>query len=523
LFPALVADRAREFPDRVFLEEVGGKSWTYSEYHDFALRWAEALRRVGVTAGDRVVTMLSPSAAASCAWLGISWLRAIEVPCNTAFRGRMLGYLVDNSGAETIVIEDRFLDRLSEVADDLKTVRTVVVLGADHGAVVLPCQPVEEADFFAGLGPAEDLVPPEHSDICAMLYTSGTTGPSKGVLLPWGQLYQQVVNFDLDDHDCIYLPFPMHHITGRTPLHVMAISNGRIVVRERFETAAFWEDIDRYGCTVAIMMGPMLPFVWQQEPRDDDADHPLEKVWTVPLVPYVDEFKERFGGVRVSTFFGSTEQGPAIFMRDASSALWKSCGRLREGFPGYEVRVVDEHDYEVGPGEVGEVIVRSSEPWTMSTGYFEMPEKTAEAWRNGWYHTGDAFMYDEDGNYYFVDRAKDCIRRRGENISSFEVEFEVNAHPAVSESAAIGVPSDVTEEEVKVVVVCKPGAELTPEELMEFLIPRMPRFMVPRYVEFVDDLPKTEATLRVKKYQLRENALNEKTWDRQLANVEVPK
>jgi crotonobetaine/carnitine-CoA ligase len=341
-------------------------------------------------------------------------------------------------------------------------------------------------------------------------------------MCPWGQLYQQAIHFDLTDGDAFYMPFPMHHITGRTPLYVMALVNGRAVIRERFDTAAFWPDIEHYRCTVGVLMGPMTAFLWQQEPRDDDALHPLEKVWMVPLVPYIDEFKARFG-VRISTFFGSTEQGPVLYTRDASSAMWKSCGRLREGFPGCDIRVVDHDDYEVGPGEVGELILRTSEPWTMIAGYFGMPDKTAEAWRNGWFHTGDAFTYDAEGNFYFVDRAKDCIRRRGENISSFEVEAEVDAHPLVVESAAIGVPSELGEEDVKVVVVTQPDATLTPEALIEFLVPRMPRFMVPRYVEFVPELEKTEATLRVKKYLLRENALNDNTWDRDATNIALPK
>src|SRR4051794_37481079 len=234
--PALISERAREFPERVFIEEVGGASLTYAEYNDGILRWASALRRVGVGAGDRVVTMLSPSATASSVWLGMSWLRAIEVPCNTAFRGRMLGYLIVNSEAETVVIEDQYLDRLVEVVDDLKRVRTVVVVGAGHGDVDVPCRVVEEAEFFAGIEPALGLSEPEHSDICALLYTSGTTGPSKGVMCPWGQLYQQAIHFDLTEHDAFYMPFPMHHITGRTPLYVMALVNGRAVVRERFDT-----------------------------------------------------------------------------------------------------------------------------------------------------------------------------------------------------------------------------------------------------------------------------------------------
>ena len=159
----------------------------------------------------------------------------------------------------------------------------------------------------------------------------------------------------------------------------------------------------------------------------------------------------------------------------------------------------------------------------MNIGYYGMPEKTAESWRNGWFHTGDGFKVDADGNFFFVDRLKDAIRRRGENISSFEVEGYVNEHPDVAETAAIGVPSELGEDEVKVLVVRKPESSLSERELVEYLIPKMPRFMVPRYIEFVDGLPKTEATSRTQKVKLRENAINDSTWDREAAGVKLPK
>jgi crotonobetaine/carnitine-CoA ligase len=197
-----------------------------------------------------------------------------------------------------------------------------------------------------------------------------------------------------------------------------------------------------------------------------------------------------------------------------------SCGKPR---PGYEARIVDEHDYEVGVGEVGELMVRTEQPWWMNAGYWNMPEKTAEAWRNGWFHTGDGFRRDEEGNYYFVDRTKDALRRRGENVSSFEVEAIVNEHPDVAETAAIAADMELGEQEIKICVIRRQGADLTPEALIEFLIPRMPRFMVPRFVEFVDEFPRTEATMRVQKVKLRAEALNDRTWDREAAGIVVPK
>jgi crotonobetaine/carnitine-CoA ligase len=201
----------------------------------------------------------------------------------------------------------------------------------------------------------------------------------------------------------------------------------------------------------------------------------------------------------------------------------RTCGRRREGSPGYEVRIVDEHDEDVPVGTIGELVVRSREPWVMNSGYWNLPELTGAAWRNGWFHTGDAFREDEDGWLYFVDRKKDALRRRGENISSFEVEAGISAHPAVAEVAVIGVPSEYVEDEVKAVVVLHQGQALTEQELVEWLVPRMPRFMIPRYVEFVDALPKTDGTFRVRKVELRETLVTAATWDREAAGVVIPK
>jgi carnitine-CoA ligase len=528
LLPVLIAKRAQEQPSRIVVEEVGGPSLSYAEYHDAILRWATAYRRVGVAAGDRIVTMLPSSAAASCAWLGLTWLRAIEAPCNLAYRGRMLEYLIRDSEARIVVIADRFLDRVAEVAGELKTLEAIVVIGSEHDDFDMPCRVISEEEFFAGVDVADDFPTPQPYDICALFYTSGTTGNSKGVLTPWAQMYAQATGYvpleDFGEDDSWYMPYPMNHVGGKTPMYAISLVNGRVVIRDAFDTSSFWTDIDQYGCTSTALLGAMPAFLWQQEPRDDDADHALKNVWMAPLVPYLDEFKARFG-VRVTTSYGSVEHSVPIHAGgwNTSSRTWKSCGKLRPGFPGYEARVVDEHDYEVGPGEVGELIVRTSEPWTMNAGYLGMPEKTGEVWKNGWFHTGDAFTYDRAGNFFFVDRARDCIRRRGENISSFEVEAETNAHPLVAESAAIGVPSEFGEEEIKVLVVTIPDAVLTPEDLIRFLIPRMPRFMVPRYVEFVPELAKTEATFRIKKYLLREDPTNDATWDREVAGIEIPK
>jgi crotonobetaine/carnitine-CoA ligase len=261
----------------------------------------------------------------------------------------------------------------------------------------------------------------------------------------------------------------------------------------------------------------MSAFLWSQPASSDDAKNPLKRAVMLPVVPHYREFEQRFG-LKLTTCYAMTEVGPPF------SANWNitdplSCGTLRDG---YEVRIVDDHDFEVPVGEVGQLVVRHRQPWVLCQGYFDMPDRTAEAWRNGWFHTGDGFRKDAEGRYYFVDRIKDAIRRRGENISSFEVEGLVSSHAGVAECAAIPVPSEWGEDEVKVCVV--PSDEtLTEEQLVRDLIPVMPRFMLPRFVELVDHLPKTDATMRVKKHLLREKPLNDRTWDREAAGVDVPK
>ncbi|MDY7101750.1 MAG: AMP-binding protein [Actinomycetota bacterium] len=520
MLPHLIARRAAEQPDRTFLIDVAGGTRTWSQLHDNALRWAGALAELGIEPGDTVLSMQPTCFTPIESWIGIAWLRAIEVPVNTAYRGRMLSYLIENSQAEVMVCAARYLDRLVEVADDIAgRIRKLVVLEADGplgdlSAVADEVMTAEE--LFARSAPASDLAGPEPWDIACIIYTSGTTGPSKGVLQPWAQVHAgaSLMLPEADEHDVYYSPFPLFHVSGKGPIYFEAMVGGTVVLREQFDTGAFWKDIISHGCTSTLLLESMAQFVQSQPPQPGDADTPLQNVLMVPLVADIDAFRERFG-VQVSTVFNMSEISCPIVSDGYELVNSRSCGRVRDG---YHVRVVDEHDRPVAPGVLGELVVRSDEPWTLMAGYWAMPEKTVEAWRNQWLHTGDGFTYDEDGNFYFVDRRKDAIRRRGENISSFEVESEVNTHPAVSESAAIAVPSEFGEDEVKIVIVCRDGMTLDPAELVEYLRPRMPRFMIPRYIEVVDALPKTP-TEKVRKAALRESGVNEHTWDRQAATT----
>jgi carnitine-CoA ligase len=346
------------------------------------------------------------------------------------------------------------------------------------------------------------------------------------VLVPWAELCEgpraMPENF-ITEGGAYYTVYPAFHLSGKVGLYTSAFYAARLIIRETFSPADFWNDVREHDVHSMGLLGPMAAMLLMMPEQPDDADNPVDNVMMGPIIPNIEEFQRRFGIQNIGTGYGMTEIGFPLASGGYDLPNPKTCGRRREGYPGYEVKVVDEHDQEVGPNEVGELVVRSYEPWVMNAGYWGMPDKTAEAWRNGWFHTGDGFMYDEDGNFYFVDRMKDALRRRGENISSFEVEAGINQHPAVQETAVIAVPSELGEDEVKAVCVVAQGQSVTPEELIEFLAPRMPRFMIPRYLEFVDALPKTDATFRVRKVELRENALNENTWDREKAGIKLPK
>jgi crotonobetaine/carnitine-CoA ligase len=523
VLPHLIARRADATPDRAAMKDVAGRVMTYAELSAEQLRWAAALRRLGVEPGENVVTMVPNSFESYLVWLGLAWLRAVEVPTNNGYLGEMLRYLISNSEARTAVIAHRFLDRLAAVAPELERLDTVVVPDADEsfpdcGGIRL----VGASEFFGGAEPAVDLAGPAYHDICSMIYTSGTTGPSKGVLVPWAELFEfvRILPSDFVEEDgAYYTMYPAYHISGKSSLYVAARAHGHIVLRETFSLGEFWDDIRRFDVRAAGLVGPMAGLLLLAPEQPDDADNPLDRIYVGPIIPQIEQFMQRFGVTKVGTGFGMTEIGAPIVSSGFSLANYQSCGRARTGPPHYEVRVVDELDEDVGPNRVGELVVRAGEPWVLCAGYYNMPEKTAEAWRNGWFHTGDGFRYDEEGNFYFVDRLKDAIRRRGENVSSFEVEALVNQHPQVAESAAVAVPAEIGEDEIKVCVVVRPGEELAPEELIAFLEQRMPRFMIPRFVEVIDALPKTQATMRTRKIELREDARNARTWDREAAGI----
>lgn len=496
-------------PDKIFAVFDSEESWTYAQTRSAAEQFAGALQAVGVQQGDTVISWLPNGAEALQVWFGCNWMGAIYVPLNTAYRGSLLQHVVTNAHARVMIVHRALVDRLDDI--DLGTVEILVVVGDEPTPGHMSLR-----EFLAQAVEPTLTRPVEPWDTQYIIFTSGTTGPSKGVLIPYLQnYYTGAIAYEgiLDSTDRFLVNLPLFHVGGTGLSSCMLAYGGSIAVVEYFRTDAFWKEIRKMDVTSVILLGAMTPFLLKAPPSPADLDHPLRMALIVPLGEDSQTIAERFG-VDIYTTFNMTEISSPI-MSGKNPDRVGVAGKARAGV---ELRIVDENDCELPVGTVGELIVRTDTPWAMNAGYNRNPDATAEAWRNGWFHTGDAFRCDEEGYYYFVDRIKDAIRRRGENISSFEVEAEVQLHPAIREVAAIGVPSDAGEDEVMIVVAITDESAFDPAELVESLRHRMPHFMVPRYVRVVPELPKTP-TQKIQKHLLKQVGLTDDTWDREAAGI----
>ena len=499
--------RSKEKPHQVFLIEQDGREWTFAKLHGEVVRTANALRTLGVEQDDFVLSWLPNGIDALLVWFAVNYLGAVYVPINTAYRGRLLEQVLANSGARLMVAHAGLLPRLADIGT--AKLEQVVALGnGDAGFTALPMLPA------SALTSANDTPPPLGRkigpwDTQSIIYTSGTTGPSKGVLSTYAHLFAIGETYPvLSERDRYLVNLPLFHVAGTAWTYAMLAHSGSVVLVESFRTDEFWSIVRRTRSTATQLLGVMAQFLLKQPPSPSDRNHTLKSALVIPLAEDNHEFAGRFG-VDVFTMYNMTEM-PVPIVSGINPPNPRSCGKAR---PGIEVRIVDENDCEVAPGQTGELIVRSQTPWTISHGYHNHPEATARTWRNGWFHTGDAFRSDDNGDFYFVDRIKDAIRRRGENISSFEVETAVCEFPAVKEAAAVGVPSPFGEEEILIVVTPAPGRIVVPADLVRFLQQRLAHFMVPKYVRIIPELPKTP-TQKVQKMVLRDAGITSDTWDR---------
>lgn len=526
--PDVLAHRASTHGDRIYLDVPHeGVALTYREVHERARRVARGLL-ASAAPGDRVLVMAPNCSAYVLTWLATSLAGMVEVPVNTAYHGTFLEHQAAVTRPRIAVIAADHAARFVDSAEHCRSIDVFYLIG-DHedrgraaralraaGWRAEPWERLEEA----GTGTLPAVSP---RDLASIFFTSGTTGPSKGVMMCQAQTYffsdQCVALTRLTDRDAYLTVGPLFHSNARYLVAFPAlIAGARFVLRPRFSASRWAGWVRDSGVTVTNLLGVMMDFVWKQPPRDDDADNDLRCVFSAPTAwSILDGFAKRFGVEAFVEVFGLTETSLPIMTPYGQSRPEGSAGLLVDRY--FDVDLVDpETDEPVPPGAVGELVVRPRLPWIVTQGYFGMPDRTAEACRNLWFHTGDGLRRDEDGWYYFVDRLSDSLRRRGENISSYEVEQALLGHPGVAEAAVVAVPSDVEAGEDEVLAVVVASGDVSAEDLWAWAQRRLPGFAVPRYLRFLDELPKTPSS-KIQKASLRAAGVDGRTADRHAAGA----
>lgn len=524
-----VRDQAAKYGERVFMTfGDGAPDLSYGGLDRRSDAVAAALAARGVSEGDRVMLLVKNRAEFMLALIGVMKCGAICVPINTELRGAFLQHQLRNCDPGVVICEASLLGSFEGVDPGEARPGHLVVVGGEAPCVppqALAAARVEQWDDFERSGRGQPLpdYEPTKDVVAAIMYTSGTTGPAKGVMMPHGHLYAVPVIFNprcgLSEDDVFYVSMPAFHLNGLAiQITAAHYAGARVHLVERFSPNRWLDEVIACGATITNLLGVMPEFVFNTEPGSRDREHKLRLVMAVPISKeWGSAFEERFG-VRFMQGFGMTECGMPLWehWEDPEPLIPGCCGYEMSDY--YELRIGDpETDDELPVGEVGELLIRPKVPGCFSAGYYKMPERTVEAWRNLWFHTGDACRKDEKGRFHYVDRIKDCIRRRGENISAFEVEQVLNAHPLVAESAVVGVKADDAggEQEVMAVIVPEPsGRRLDEVALLDYCARRMPRFAVPRFVQFVGELDKT-ASGKLRKGDLRDAGVTAETWDRE--------
>jgi crotonobetaine/carnitine-CoA ligase len=513
--PVMLARQAERYGERLLLR-AGDARWSYRETLATAARSAGRLAAAGLRQGDRVALLCGNRAEFLELFFGCAWLGAIIVPINTASKGPQLQHVLTNSGARLLVIEQALLASLDHL--DLASLALEKIWLIDGGGETAIHHIVGETLPVLGEAVAPAALRP--GDTMAILYTSGTTGPSKGVCCPQAQYFWWGVNsarlLGIRSGDVLLTPLPLFHTNALNALYQALLTGSTIVFVPRFSASGFFPALCESKATVTYLLGAMVPILLSRPQQDEERAHGV-RIALAPGVPFHlhDEFAARTG-IRLLDGYGSTE---------TNFVIGTNVERQRDGFmgplyPGFAARIVDGDDCEVPDGEAGELTLRADEPFAFATGYWAMAEKTVEAWRNLWFHTGDRVVRDAQGYFRFVDRMKDAIRRRGENISSFEVEQVLLSHPEIATAAVFPVPSEMAEDEVAAAVVRTPGSTLSEIALMDFCQPRLPYFAIPRYVEFVAELPATENG-KIQKFKLRERGITASAWDREAAGYRL--
>ncbi|MBU2497541.1 MAG: ATP-dependent acyl-CoA ligase [Proteobacteria bacterium] len=518
----ILEDKAKTIGEKPFLLHEDVKI-TYKELDEKANRVANGLLGLGIKKGDKVCLIMGNSIEFLYTWFALAKIGAVKVPINIALKGNLLRYIIDHSDASVAIVDNDLVDRVVFVQNEIKKIKTIIIV-PEYEEKEVGFGPQFKIRKFTELYKGSSKRPPSDVhfyDPMAILYTSGTTGPSKGAILSHAHYYfiAQQANYYMryDEESVLYSCLPLFHANASmlSALGAM-LAHGSYAMGKRFSLTTFWQEIRSYRATHTNILGSIFPLLWRQPPSEDDAKNPLKVMNTALLIPEFEEFERRFD-LKLVTMYGTTETGIVMVSPFEEKIRPGFCGKPLKA---YDAKIFDDNDIECGAETIGEIVVRGNEPYSQMDCYYNMPEATVKAFRNLWYHSGDFAYRDEDGYFYFVDRKKDALRRRGENISSFEVEGVISSHPKVLESAVFAVPSEFGEDDVMAAVVLKSGEKMTPEELIAFCEERMAYFAVPRYLEFRESLPKTP-TARVEKYKLREEGVTKGTWDREKAGYKL--
>jgi carnitine-CoA ligase len=524
----VLAEKAARIGDKVFLTWLpDGRRWTYREIDRQSNALANGMLKTGLLAGGHVAILMEncPELVLTCFALGK--IGAVAIPINAAARGELLRYFIEQSDSSAIVVEARFLERVVALGPEVAARLRQVIVVPDESGAALPGAPWNAMPFervVSAGGPDAPPVTVGFRDMAMIMYTSGTTGPSKGCVfnhvrtLLWGMSHAEAMGYRASD--VFYICLPLFHVSALQGTVFNALTLGAsVALQRRFSASGFWNDLRASGATLTGMQGSMPNILWGRPPSPGDREHQLRICQVSPCPEFALAFEERFG-MRFVSGYGLTDywSSHAFTLADPVRKIG-SAGRTRRGV---EARVVDEDDFDVPVGEPGELILRNNNPWEAGEGYYKMPEASLASLRNGWFHTGDKVRIDEDGYMWFVGRGKDTIRRRGENISAFEIESVVKKHPAVADAAAYAMPSEFGEDDVALAVVPREGHALDEGELIRYCAANMAYFMVPRYVRRVQDLPRT-LSHKVQKFRLREESERDRAslWDREAAGITV--
>ena len=490
----------------------GDASVSYAEADRRADRIASAFHTLGTVKGQRVALLLHNRLEYLDLWFGLSRIGAIQLPLNVAYKGLQLLHTLKRAPVSILVVEDMLLPELEAIIDQIVDLKCLIVIGNIKPRCKVKYLFLNDIlDLPSAPAPA---IPMSGADVGAIMNTSGTTGPSKGVLLSHAQQYLLGRNIardlELTENDVYYNFFPLFHNTAQAMITLpVLLSGAKMVLTDRFSVSRFWPDVRTHGCTAFYYIGEILRILLKTFDAPEGEGTSLRIGWGIGASPKdFEEFQLRHG-VKLRSGYGSTEANVPIFL-PRNNIDSSSVGCVIDGF---QVRVADGSNDPLPEGKTGEILVRSSEPGAVMLGYDGDPDATVAAWKDLWFHTGDAGFFDAAGNLHFVGRVRDAIRVRGENVSAFEIEAVVSHIDGVLEVAAIAVPCELGGDEIKIAVVVRPEAQLTAEALIAYAQTHLPRFAVPRYVEFVAELPKTE-TNKVRKNVLRETPFTAATWDR---------